>query len=124
MTETSELMEGRLDIEGNWAIYLKREPWNEKHELLMSFRQPQMTRGVVVNMTLEAVQEGCMPPQQAFYAVPQVDDFIQKLIDEAWRAGFRPSGFNDTRESMKQQTKHLNDMRAIVAKQLKTQFDD
>ncbi len=45
--------------------------------------------------------------------------FLQAVMDAAWEYGLRPTGFNDTKESMKATVKHLEDMRAIVFHQTK-----
>jgi hypothetical protein len=47
-------------------------------------------------------------------AGPESKEFLRAALSAAWNAGFRPEGFNDTRESMKATNAHLQDMRAIA----------
>jgi hypothetical protein len=50
---------------------------------------------------------------------PVVQPFLQAIVDEAWRYGVRPQALDQAAHESLQRDAHLNDMRAIVAKQLK-----
>ena len=41
-------------------------------------------------------------------------DFLQAIMDGAWEAGFRPSGYGDVREATAALRFHLEDMRALA----------
>lgn len=41
-------------------------------------------------------------------------DLLQAIVDGAWEAGFRPSGYGDIRESLAAIDAHLQDMRALA----------
>jgi hypothetical protein len=40
--------------------------------------------------------------------------FLQAIVDGAWEAGFRPSGYGDVKESLSAKDAHLQDMRALA----------
>lgn len=44
---------------------------------------------------------------------------VQSIIDAAWEAGFRPTGFTDVKNETAAIRDHLGDMRRIVFRQLK-----
>lgn len=41
-------------------------------------------------------------------------DFLQSIMDGAWEAGFRPSGYGDVKEATAAIRSHLEDMRALA----------
>lgn len=43
-------------------------------------------------------------------------DFLQAVMDAAWEYGLRPSAFKDHEAAYDAQTRHLEDMRALVFK--------
>ena len=48
---------------------------------------------------------------------------IQKIMDEAWEHGFRPSGFSDVKNETAAIKGHLSDMRAIAFHKLGMKAD-
>lgn len=44
--------------------------------------------------------------------------FLRAALNAAWELGLRPDGFEDTRESMKATSRHLEDMRSLVFQKL------
>jgi len=50
--------------------------------------------------------------------VGQADELIQAIVDRAWEAGFRPSGFSDVKNETAALRDHLADMKTIAFHQL------
>jgi len=46
----------------------------------------------------------------------EVKAMLQAIVDEAWAAGIKPKAFDDAVRDSADQRRHLEDMRAIVAK--------
>lgn len=51
--------------------------------------------------------------------IGRADELIQAIVNEAWRVGFRPTGFEDTKNETTAIKQHLADMKTIAFHQLK-----
>jgi hypothetical protein len=47
------------------------------------------------------------------------DDLVQAIMDKAWEAGFRPTGFSEIKNETAALREHLADLKAIAFHQLK-----
>ena len=46
--------------------------------------------------------------------IGRADELIQAIVDKAWEAGFRPSGFGDVKNETAAIREHLADMKSIA----------
>ena len=44
----------------------------------------------------------------------ETDDFLRAIVDAAWDAGIRPTGFGDHTNELKATRYHLEDMRLLA----------
>lgn len=59
-----------------------------------------------------------------FLFLPQHSGFAQALVDALYEAGVKPKAYVPSKGEMEATHKHLDDMRAIVAKQLRVSLKD
>jgi hypothetical protein len=72
------------------------------------------SRGYATNITFEHVEAGMMPPPMAALTLSQAD--AQRLMDELWSVGLRPSEGSGSAGAMAATQAHLQDMRKLVFK--------
>lgn len=48
----------------------------------------------------------------------EVKDFLQAMLDAAWKSGLRPTGFEDHKNELTAVRYHLEDMRALAMSRL------
>ena len=93
-------------------IFVHREPWQKNIRLVMKDGNAFAT-----SIVMGELENGAMIPLDV---CPVLDgNAAQVLVDELWRAGFRPSEAMGSAGSMRATEKHLDDMRKIVSKNLK-----
>jgi hypothetical protein len=74
--------------------------------------------GVVQELAIESVQEGMVITQGngilGASSFEEADDFLRAIMDVAWEAGMRPTGFEDHANELKATRFHLEDMRLLA----------
>ncbi|MDB5611333.1 MAG: hypothetical protein JWP25_8233 [Bradyrhizobium sp.] len=96
--------------------YVQRD-WRGGNRLILVKDQAAGKIGVLSGFTWETYEEGsCFDGQSG---LGNADDMIQQILDKAWEAGFRPSGFADVKNETSALREHLADMKAIAFHQLK-----
>lgn len=99
-------------------IFCDRSPWNDKVKFFLretKWTPDRTTVSVGLPIThreLTADDLGQNMPET--FHMPEGD--AQKFMDELWRVGFRPTEGTGSAGSLAATEKHLNDMRALVAK--------
>lgn len=67
-------------------------------------------------------------PEGAMWAattgIHDVDGLVQSIVDAAWEAGFRPTGFSDVKNETAAIRDHLKDMRTVAFHKLGIKADD
>jgi hypothetical protein len=105
----------RCDILKDWSgghrLYVVRDRFDK--ERIAGSVQTQVANG----FTWVDHLEGDMW-DASFDGIPRADELIQKILDAAWNAGFRPSGFSDVKNETAALKEHLTDMRTIAFHQL------
>lgn len=105
------------------AYFLK--DWSHGHRLFICQDIPGQRHpsgvGNVVNVangfTWEEHCEGdAFNP--GYDGIAKADDLVQAILDAAWEAGFRPSGFSDIKNETAALREHLSDLRKIAFRQL------
>lgn len=100
--------------------YVLRD-WTGDHRLIVV--QNGTERGkiqILSGFSWEEGSEGDMFDRTA--GVGGADRLIQQIIDQAWQAGFRPSGFSDIKNETAALRDHLGDMKRIAFHQLKIPY--
>lgn len=103
-----------------WHAYVQQS-WGRGHRLYIS--RSDMTRrgpsgtGCVVEVVngftfVEPEESDCHDP--CTDGIANADELLQKIMDAAWEAGFRPRGFADVKNETAALRGHLADMRAIA----------
>lgn len=91
--------------------YISRD-WNGGHRLILVEDRPGARVGVVSDFIHDEYQEGDMFDSCA--GIGRADEMIQAIVDRAWEAGFRPSGFGDVKNETTALREHLADMKSIA----------
>lgn len=97
----------------NWRFFAESRPYDDGYSLYMARRRNNGS-DVVDPLVFTHVPEGDVFPPQPALSRHDAEAFLRAALNCAWDLGFRPDGFNDTRESMKATSQHLEDMRAIA----------
>jgi hypothetical protein len=104
-----------------WRARLEYQIHSDGYALFMARRDLDGAT-VVPAITLTRVQRGPMfelPPAVPIMTSDEgLDSFLQVLMDAAWERGIRPKNYEGTASQIGAMKDHLNDMRAIVGKQL------
>lgn len=100
-----------------WKAYLEHRPWEMRRCLHMVREEPGRTLGVVQELTFKNIQEGMILTHGngllGDSSFEQTDDFLRAIMDVAWDAGLRPTGFEDHTNELKATRYHLEDMRLL-----------
>ena len=96
-------------------IRVQRAPWYMGAELLIATPTHKMQNAVMVPIDKNLPTD--------FNDLFQIDDkCAQTLMDDLWASGYRPTEGAGTAGAMQATQKHLDDMRAIVGKQLEVEM--
>jgi len=87
-------------------------PWNTSYAVHM-----KIGKDVAQPVLFTRVEESVMT--EPCFSLTKNE--MQSLMDEIWRAGFRPSEGSGSAGSLKATQKHLEDMRTLVFKEKKCQ---
>lgn len=96
-------------------IFIQRRPFMERVDVwiqVISILEGTAKRSVATNLQMRDLAE-C---EDAAPSLSIREEEAQFLIDELYRAGFRPSDQPNTASALTATNHHLRDMRAIVAK--------
>lgn len=96
--------------------YVPRD-WTGGHRLVLVQDQLRGKVDVLSDFTWVSYDEGSIFDQGA--GIGRADEMIQQILDRAWEAGFRPSGYADVKNETASIREHLADMKAIAFHQLK-----
>ena len=102
----------------NLNIKVCRGPWHDGTDILF-YETDSVNRRKVVNvgtLTMAPYKQKFRVPEESH--IPMNDQLTQKLMDELWNCGFRPSEGTGSAGSLKKTEDHLKDMRKIVSKKL------
>lgn len=72
----------------------------------------RMMVDVVTGFQTETLEEGFIYTEDV--GLSFANGLIQKIVDEAWEAGVRPTGYSDVKNETAAIHSHLQDMRAIT----------
>lgn len=89
----------------NFSLYLKGEEFNGQNYNFGSLQIISAERHDFLKPFIDASVVGI-----------NAKDFMQAIMDEAWKNGMRPTGFEDIENETKAIRNHLNDMRTLVFK--------
>lgn len=103
-----------MTIESNWRFFAERRPYGDGYNLYMARYGYRGKISVVDPLVFTEIEDGDEFPPQPAVDRGHAEAFLRAAMNCAWELGYRPDGFNDTRESMKATTQHLQDMRAIA----------
>lgn len=107
-------------VNGTVRAYVQRD-WRGGHRLVLVQDGPERGKiQILSGFTWEEAQEGAMFNPQS--GVGMADRMIQQIVDDAWSAGFRPSGFSDIKNETAALRDHLGDMKRIAFHQLKIPY--
>ena len=99
-------------------IFAQRDQWSRQIGFWMRKtswtpdRTEQAYAQPVVFRAMTDADEGIVQP----FAFSMGDDDAQRLMDELWRCGFRPTEGSGSAGSLAATERHLEDMRALVFK--------
>ena len=101
-----------------WKAYLEDRPWEMRRCLHVVRMQEPGKLGVVKELTFETVNEGMVTAREngllGALSFEETDDFLRAIMDTAWEAGLRPTGFADHTNELKATRFHLEDMRLLA----------
>lgn len=87
-------------------------------EIFIMHSRPDGGRSIVTSLTMYSMAPGIMPPPTAGHIIaPELGtqrEFMQAMLDGAWEAGLRPTGYGNVAEELRASDGHLQDMRAIA----------
>lgn len=95
-------------------LIAERQPFNGAIALY-GYDQHDRQRFAAQPLMLQAVEEGVM--HEPFMKLPYED--AQRLMDELWNCGLRPSEGSGSAGSLAATQRHLEDMRSLVFKTAK-----
>lgn len=97
-------------------IYVKRRLWGTGVELHIGIRRSDHLLDVLRPGPMEKIDEGADLGEPA---LSFANDEAQRLMDELWHCGFRPSEGSGSAGSLAATERHLADMKAIAKGALK-----
>ena len=105
----------------NCQLLVHHVPWNLEIACMLVVRKPGLEGAerysYVSNVEFTDVEPGGILPEiDPTFTLPR--HHAQALMDELWQCGLRPSEGTGSAGSLRAVEKHLDDMRAIVGKQL------
>lgn len=86
--------------------------WQGGHRLILVKDQTRGHIDVLAGFEWVAYQEGDAFDPQA--GIGSADELIQGIVNKAWEAGFRPTGFADVKNETAALRDHLADVRTIA----------
>lgn len=102
-----------------WRFYIDRNDFQSR----LTLRGGDFRDGhalIVKPLAFDRVEDhdgGAYPDAPIFdMRAGEARALLQALVDECWQAAIRPTGVDDFRRVNDAQGRHLNDMRALVAK--------
>jgi hypothetical protein len=101
-------------------VHINRD-WRGGHRLLLVTDKGRGKIDVLTDFVWAEYDEGALFDLNA--GIPGASEMIQQIVDRAWEAGFRPSGFGDVKNETAAIREHLSDMKAIAFHQLKIKPD-
>ncbi len=108
-------------MKGSPRFFISRGRFGDGYELKFGICYEDNSVAVALPVEMQHVKEGEEFPESPMLKVgcriSDGDEALQSLMDELWREGFRPKDIG-TPGHIAAMQEHLNDMRAIVAKQL------
>lgn len=99
-------------------IRAQSAPWHNSVNFLLYQNRPDGGKSVITDFIIDDKND-------YFAAGPSFSldyDQAQVLMDDLWNAGVRPTEGSGSAGSLRATEKHLDDMRAVVAKQLGVDF--
>lgn len=103
-------------MKGNWNFSVLREPYNRPSPFALWQENPDGRIAIVQNFVMQVTDEGqSYPPSTP--SLPT--EAYQAMIEGLWKAGFRPTGYQEPREHIASINRHLEDFRAIAFKLIK-----
>lgn len=93
-------------------IFAQRAVWNDAIELRIGFDQGEGRFSVALPVSWQSVPRGELSPEGPMLRLQQID--AQRLMDELWHCGLRPSEGSGTAGSLAATERHLKDMRQIA----------
>ena len=109
-----------------WHAFIEDKPWLDERALWLYKRSPfENTRSYAVEIKMVSVPINEQRPETVVPFLSDdrvtttdgggdVNDFLQAIVDEAWRIGIRPNGLEDTKSEIAAIRYHLDDMRKIA----------
>lgn len=106
----------------NTLIFVERVNFGRKLDIRMAITHADGTISVFQPSTLHRVPEPDAHQEMGSPFLSLKPDSAQKLADELWNAGVRPTQSLQSVGSSEATGRHLNDMRAMVAKLAKVEL--
>lgn len=108
-------------------LLVQNIPWTSEIGFLLFAREPGVIGlqkdSYVTNVEFQALEPGeGIPPGVGPTFRLRAED-AQKLMDELWRCGLRPSEGSGSAGALRAVERHLEDMRSIVGKKLGVELD-
>lgn len=91
--------------------------WSGGHRFTLVQDKSRGKIDVLTGFTWVEYDEGSMIDQGS--GIGKADEMLQQIVDRAWDAGFRPSGYGDVKNETAALREHLADMKTIAFHQLK-----
>ena len=99
-----------------WKAHLQDQPWRMQRCLHVIRRDPNGSVAIAGPLIMHGASVGELLPETdgilAGYS-QETDDFLRAIMDAAWEAGIRPTGFEDHTNELKATRYHLEDMRLL-----------
>lgn len=97
-----------------WKCYVDDSHFRQGARIAIVREHDDGSVEFVQPFTLTTIPPGEQFPTEGTVQLRDALPFLRAMLNAAWEHGLRPDGFNDTRESMKATSAHLQDMRAIA----------
>ncbi len=102
----------------NWKAYLDDQPERMARLLHLVREGADGAVTVIQHMVMETVPRGAVFPKTdgvlGMVSREETDDFMRAIMEVAWKAGIRPTGFEDHTSELKATRYHLEDMRLLA----------
>jgi len=110
-----------------WKVHLEQVRYTDSINVWVGETCQGQTRTI-----LEPVKRVQLKPEEVgalhepFMSFPEYEtrQLLQALVDECWKFGITPSGYDEFRKENAARQAHLEDMRSIVSTKLKVPFGD
>ena len=98
---------------GDQNVFARREPWNDGVQLCFIVGRTAAHHAIVPNFrATETLEEGALFPDSAILRLENT--LAQKLMDELWNCGIRPSEGTGSAGALAATQAHLKDMQRLV----------